>query len=967
MRKNMLMTALLLLTVALGVQANPITRAEARQVARQLIGIAERQLTAFEGSTVTAFNGSDDDILPYYIFAREEGQGFVIVSGDDSTAPILGYTEAGDYDEEQLPEQLRAMLKGWGETITQVQARRQSPRLKAPRARAIAAFKQEWEDVSPLIKTSWHQDYPYNMLAPLKNGQHCTSGCVATAGSQVTYYFRKDNPTELQYDTPTYEYGTPITVSLPKGTSIEWDQMRLSGRGTLRQDSAVAKLMYALGTSAGLTYGDGGLATSGHNENMAKAMNGQFLLSCKHKYKGGETQEEWERLIYNNLKSRRPMLYSGYKDEETGGHSVVLDGYQATTGLYHFNFGWGGQGNGYYTVDDRTGMNGFNQYQDLVYNITPQVQSLRGTIKSAQLYHKAPSTVTVEVENTGTLDYSGFYFYVNTQDKLPSRVTVADTKTETAPGKPLELTFDVTPSSMQSLYLFLCDKQKNILDSCCVEVAPTSADLLLERFTVDAGMETMIVDGMTFAIVNNAEAHVTATLTNGQQGTYCQPAFQCYLEQYDTQAHEWGSRKGLVINDLTFEQGQTRDAVFTFENLQEGTLYRAFLNEQVQATETSTMQFATADRELYFTVRSSDLAVTIDGRQATVTGRWNADLFRQKTTDASVCAYDITGLSDLNSQPEAANPNALFYTDQATETMQQFHNIVVGDECANLMLVTGADFMPVKMFTARQATLVMTDAAAGNWRGVVTPFAVQVPFGMQLKAPAEWIDRSTVIVAHRHVVEAPALTPLIYLTGHDALNTLTASDVTIGTDTYGTLFDGQLAFTTVAQSAEPTWLFLGDNYGTPFYLSDGRAEVHAFQSFVMSTTGKQMRTTEETALDGSYRSLSVSINKVYQALAAQLEQPADASPDLQAKLRQAEEMLTYRLSDDGDGIIALRDELDAQLKDYLENGGQGILQPKDDTVPATAYYGLSGQRLQQPSRGITLERRGREVRKVVHF
>ena len=963
--KTFLATALIALTACQQLQANPITRGEARRVAQELVGIDS------DAAAIASADSDEGKILPYYIFTRGCGKGFVIVSGDDSTAPILGYTDAGDYDETQLPEQLRGMLSHWGTVISQVQQRRQSPRFKAPRARAIASYKKGWENVAPLIKTAWHQDYPYNMLAPVKNGARCASGCVATAGSQVTYYFHKDNPTELQYDTPTYSYGTPVTESLPKGTPIEWNLMRLNGTGTQKQDSAVAKLMYALGTSAWLTYGDGeGTATSGHNEKMADAMKGQFNLNCQHKYKGGETQEEWERLIYNNLKSRRPMLYSGYKDEQTGGHSVVLDGYQASTGLYHFNFGWGGQGNGYYTVDDQTGMNGFNQYQDLVYNITPQVQSLKGAIKSAQLYHKAPSTVIVEVENTGTLDYAGYYLYANAQSKLSSRVTATDTKTETVTGVPQELTFSMTPTSQQPLYIFLCDKQKTILDSCLVDVTPTIADLTVEHFTVDAGTEVTTVDDMHFAIVNNAEAHVTVTLTNGPQGTYCQPAFQCFLEQYDTQTHSWGGRKGIVINDIVFENLQTQDAVFTFEGLTEGTLYRAFLNEQVQATEPSALQFAGGvARELYFTVRSSDLSVTIDGRQATVTGRWNSDLFSQQASDARVCAYDISGLSDLNSQPVAANPNALFYTDQGTEVMKQFHNIVVGDACAELLLQADADFMPMRAFTAHKATLVMPDAAAGNWQSVVTPFAVEAPLGMQLKAPAEWISQSTVIVAYRHVLQAPALTPLIYITGHDALNCLTATDVTIGTDTYTTLFDGQLGITTMATAAEPTWLFVGDNYGTPYYKADGRAEVAPFQSFVMSTTGKQMRTTETTALDGNYRSLSVAINKVYAQIAERGEQPADVSSLLLTTLQQAETMLTYRQLEVESEVLGLRDDLLAALTDYLENGGQGIDQPVDGDSMSSApvYYGLSGQRLEQPSRGVTIVRLGRDVRKVVHF
>ena len=77
MKLKVLLGALSLCAVG-GVQANPVTRAEARLIAQQLVGI--------EDTTC------DDNapLSPYYIFSRGDGKGYVIVSGDDSTAPILG-------------------------------------------------------------------------------------------------------------------------------------------------------------------------------------------------------------------------------------------------------------------------------------------------------------------------------------------------------------------------------------------------------------------------------------------------------------------------------------------------------------------------------------------------------------------------------------------------------------------------------------------------------------------------------------------------------------------------------------------------------------------------------------------------------------------------------------------------------------------------------------------------------------
>ena len=88
--------------------AAQIDRSQARIVAQEFIDIEDT---------------ASDDVAPapYYIFSRGAGKGFVIVSGDDAIAPILGYTDQGDYDESQLPIQLKTYLKAWEEKITKLQ------------------------------------------------------------------------------------------------------------------------------------------------------------------------------------------------------------------------------------------------------------------------------------------------------------------------------------------------------------------------------------------------------------------------------------------------------------------------------------------------------------------------------------------------------------------------------------------------------------------------------------------------------------------------------------------------------------------------------------------------------------------------------------------------------------------------------------------------------------------------------
>ncbi|MBP5340604.1 MAG: C10 family peptidase [Prevotella sp.] len=335
------------------------------------------------------------------------------------------------------------------------------PRHKLP------AYKNGWTDIAPLIETHWHQGEPYNLLTPLQGGQHSLAGCIAIAGAQVAYHFRRDNPNALLHTTPVYD---GVTLSLPAGTPLEWELMPLEGSGTAEQNQAVATLVYALATTAGLTFGNN--STNGYDERMAYALNRQMRLLCSFRQKAAYTQRAWEELIYANLSSGRPMLCSGLS--QTGsGHTAVIDGYQASTGLYHFNFGWGGQGDGWYTVDDETGIGGYSSMQTLVCDITPQIQNLDGRLGHIVLCEKKPATITATITNNGTLHYTGFHLYINTEPHLPLQPSAIDQITTVTPGETTTLDFPLTPTTQGTAYIFLCDKNRRILDSCqvCIETA----------------------------------------------------------------------------------------------------------------------------------------------------------------------------------------------------------------------------------------------------------------------------------------------------------------------------------------------------------------------------------------------------------------------------------------------------------------------------------------------------------------
>jgi len=74
-------------------------------------------------------------------------------------------------------------------------------------------------------------------------------------------------------------------------------------------------------------------------------------------------------MIISGLNEKKPFYYSGFNSANEG-HAFVLDGYQqsGSENLFHFNFGWSGSGNGYYTLAD---VGGFHYSEGMITNFYP--------------------------------------------------------------------------------------------------------------------------------------------------------------------------------------------------------------------------------------------------------------------------------------------------------------------------------------------------------------------------------------------------------------------------------------------------------------------------------------------------------------------------------------------------------------------------------------------------------------------
>ena len=408
------LTTLLVLSLGVGLTANakPLTPQEAlarvqtagealRSVqtsgaAIQGVPVAPNRIRQAAGSFALKYTLADPKAQPaVYVFASPAGEGFLIASADDAAFPLLGYSDEGTFNPDNIPANLQYWLKEYAREIAFVRENgvlaavptKTTLTTAAPRgSRAAEPSLSEPDDevmeaVGPLLKSKWNQGEPYNKdcfeISSTGTQTQSVTGCVATAMAQVMYYFQY--PTvgkgEISYkhgDSGTYEMNFAAQ-------DFDWSNMLptySSGSYNATEADAVAYLMKACGYSVKMDYGKGESGASGSDIPGALinyfGYNDNIQLQTRAFY----TYTQWQKMIYDNLRNVGPVIYDGSALD--GGHSFVCDGYDGN-GYFHINWGWGGMSDGFYLLDalnpDEYGIGGaaggYNLGQQVVLNITP--------------------------------------------------------------------------------------------------------------------------------------------------------------------------------------------------------------------------------------------------------------------------------------------------------------------------------------------------------------------------------------------------------------------------------------------------------------------------------------------------------------------------------------------------------------------------------------------------------------------
>jgi len=353
------------------------------------------------------FTVSDDQQPVYYVFNVSNNRGFVIVSAEERSMPVLFYTFEGSYTPGNQPENFNYWLRGFEQQIVTARAinipkdKKVSDSWAYYSAPTVPLIKSPTKSVSQLLTTTWDQEPYYNALCP----SNCPTGCVATAMAQVMKYHKYPTHGYSSHSYATTSYGT-LSANFGAAT-YNWASMPNNVNSS---NSAVATLMYHCGVSVNMDYSPSG--SGAYIMDAASALSKYFIYNAQYAARASYSDADWTLLIKTSLDTNCPVLYGGV-DATNGGHAFVCDGYQNSgtySDMFHFNWGWSGSSNGYILLNSISPSGTpetFSQDQEIVYKIYPKPATLPVANFTANSTSVVPNYLVI-FTNTSTnnpLDY----------------------------------------------------------------------------------------------------------------------------------------------------------------------------------------------------------------------------------------------------------------------------------------------------------------------------------------------------------------------------------------------------------------------------------------------------------------------------------------------------------------------------------------------------------------------------------
>ena len=760
--KTMKRTILLFLSVMMTVimTAGDVTPQQALQQAQKFLqqtpsGMKRSQAEVPQLKMVGRVSG-------LYVFNAEQNQGYVIVSNDDRTAPILGYSETGTLDPDNMPCNMRAWLQGYADEIAWLNEHNIQPTASQNPRRTASAVKAP---IAPLVTAHWNQGAPYNnQVSGYYSAGNAVTGCVATAMAQVMYYTAKKAGLITSTTAAAMpEYTTESSYLVPgisAGETINWNQMRdtYTLSDTDAGATAVATLMRCCGVSLEMNYGDtdhGGSSANGADVAMALKSYFGYDATTQCADRSYYSYANWIELIYNELKQGRAVVYNG--QSLGGGHAFVCDGYQGED-YFHINWGWGGMSDDYFKLSvldpDAQGIGGSSSTEGYGFGqnaiVGIQLEGGTGTVLSnpntvdltlnsvstdkATIAVGETANITFNITNNSAQDYDGEiglkFIEKSLGDGKMFLIPAGATKDCVVEFKPSETgTYNITAYQPNGTgYYVGINESKFVTITVNAVGNPTTDNITLTgSLTVDNSTNT---EGLNYDLygkeVNGVLRVSNPDLVNDYSGTF---QFDVYIYgSYETPV--WRSAKKVLIPS----SGYIDIPVAFSGNL--GSKYDFTFIYQKNGGSSGWIDAG------YYTIKSGITAYKSDGTYTVVAPTTSYSV------PANAVAVDMSG-AGVTTITKNSNPNTLYILGTSDAVPDGLTNVVKSDGTAysasSIILTDGNDFYSPVDFTATNIEFTYdndrwADGEKG-WNTIMLPFDVTLVKAGE--TPIDWFRSSS--------------------------------------------------------------------------------------------------------------------------------------------------------------------------------------------------------------------------------
>lgn len=647
--------------------AQTVDQSEALTRASRFLGLQNRAPSQGDAAQqlTLAYKSAAGDETYYYVFNHADG-GFVIVGGDQAAAEILGYSEEGSFQYDQLPPQMQWWLGQYDKEISHAIRGIKEGTMRFDQQALNNSHRAARPEIPILISTKWNQAKPYNGLIPGPANQ--ATGCVATATAQVMNFHKwpEQGTGTHSYTQNWGSYGTVTYQANFGATTYDWDNMKDTYTSTYSgtvSEKAVATLMYHAGVASDMTYGLSSTGGSGTTTlSMAIGLAEYFRYSKDMVYvmRDFYSDEDWEDLVYNELANNRPLIYGG--DSSEGGHEFVCDGY--LDGKFHINWGWGGAYNNYCLLTstnpavvlnpDGTGIGGstagesYSNGQEMIINLRPDYT---GTSQYKKYAYCNDYVLTANTATIGTLLYiDGFIFngglteltynfavkFVNTADETDVQYVDSSSEFTLTAGqgrKPMsfQVPATVTPGATYKVYPMYYDENNDLQEVALKNsfVVPTL------KVTAPSG----VILSKPFEQTNEGylsenSFNITFSLKN-----YASTAIKKNYIVYFFNANTGDSDGYYIMFNETLNAGQEKDYTITYADLGFFEAFVAGTDYVYDIREYSTSNILSGQTLMHF-VNDLNIDYTLTSAE------WGTlCLPYEATVPAGLTAYSVTGVS----------------------------------------------------------------------------------------------------------------------------------------------------------------------------------------------------------------------------------------------------------------------------------------------------------------------------------